>query len=49
MALTLTGGNLNGGRELGRISGPLLSADLRRNGVNLAVDTDKLYLNVTNK
>ena len=49
MALTLTGGNLNGGRELGRISGPLLSADLRRNGVNLAVDTDKLYLNVVNK
>ena len=49
MALTLTGGNLNGGKELGRISGPLLSADLRRNGVNLAVDTDKLYLNVVNK
>lgn len=49
MALTLTGGNLNGGRELGRISGPLLSEDLRRNGVNLAFDTDKLYLNVTNK
>jgi hypothetical protein len=49
MALTLTGGNLNGGKELGRISGPLLSADLRRNGVNLAIDTDKLYLNVNNK
>ena len=49
MALTLTGGNLNGGKELGRISGPLLSEDLRRNGVNLAFDTDKLYLNVTNK
>jgi hypothetical protein len=49
MALTLTGGNLNGGKELGRISGPLLSADLRRNGVNLAFDTDKLYLNVVNK
>jgi hypothetical protein len=49
MALTLTGGNLNGGRELGRISGPLLSADLRRNGVNLAFDNDKLYLNVNNK
>jgi hypothetical protein len=49
MALTLTGGNLNGGKELGRISGPLLSADLRRNGVNLAFDHDKLYLNVTNK
>jgi hypothetical protein len=49
MALTLTGGNLNGGRELGRISGPLLSEDLRRNGVNLAFDTDKLYLNVVNK
>jgi hypothetical protein len=49
MALTLTGGNLNGGKELGRISGPLLSEDLRRNGVNLAFDTDKLYLNVVNK
>jgi hypothetical protein len=49
MALTLTGGNLNGGKELGRISGPLLSEDLRRNGVNLAFDTDKLYLNVNNK
>jgi len=49
MALTLTGGNLNGGRELGRISGPLLSEDLRRNGVNLAFDHDKLYLNVVNK
>jgi hypothetical protein len=49
MALTLTGGNLNGGKELGRISGPLLSEDLRRNGVNLAFDHDKLYLNVTNK
>jgi hypothetical protein len=42
-------GNANGGRELGRISGPLLSEDLRRNGVNLAFDNDKLYLNVTNK
>jgi hypothetical protein len=49
MALTLTGGNLNGGKELGRISGPLLSEDLRRNGVNLAFDNNKLYLNVTNK
>jgi len=49
MALTLTGGNLNGGKELGRISGPLLSEDLRRNGVNLAFDHDKLYLNVVNK
>jgi hypothetical protein len=49
MALTLTGGNLNGGKELGRISGPLLSEDLRRNGVNLAFDNDKLYLNVVNK
>ena len=49
MALTLTGGNLNGGKELGRISGPLLSENLRRNGVNLAFDNDKLYLNVINK
>ena len=42
-------GNANGGKELGRISGPLLSEDLRRNGVNLAFDNDKLYLNVVNK
>ena len=42
-------GNANGGRELGRISGPLLSENLRRNGVNLAFDNDKLYLNVVNK
>jgi len=37
------------GRELGRISGPLLSENLRRNGVDLAVDTDLLYLNVSGK
>lgn len=31
---------------IGRISGPLLKADLRREGVNLAFETDLLYLNV---
>lgn len=36
------------GAELGRISGPLLSADLLRNGIDLAFDTDLLYLDVTN-
>jgi hypothetical protein len=34
------------GAELGRISGPLLSADLLRNGVDLAFETDLLYLSV---
>jgi hypothetical protein len=33
-------------RQLGRISGPLLSADLQRQGVDLAFETDLLYLNV---
>jgi hypothetical protein len=37
------------GRELGRISGPLLADNLKRNGSNLAVDTQLLYLDVTNK
>lgn len=34
------------GSELGRISGPLLSANLLRNGTDLAFETDLLYLNV---
>jgi len=34
------------GREFGRISGPLLSANLLRNGNNLAFETDLLYLNI---
>jgi hypothetical protein len=34
------------GREFGRISGPLLSANLLRNGANLAFETDLLYLSV---
>jgi hypothetical protein len=34
------------GRELGRISGPLLANNLRRNGSNLAFETKLLYLNV---
>lgn len=37
------------GRELGRISGPLLSDNLLRNGANLAFDTDVMYLDVSNK
>lgn len=32
---------------LGRISGPLLKANLERQGVDLAFETDLLYLNVT--
>ena len=33
--------------QLGRISGPLLSPNLVRNNVDLSVETDLLYLNVT--
>lgn len=36
------------GVELGRISGPLLSANLLRNGVNLAFEDDLIYLDVNN-
>lgn len=36
------------GRELGRISGPLLASNLLRNGVDLAFETNLLYLDVTN-
>ena len=36
------------GAELGRISGPLLSANLLRNGVNLAFEDDLIYLDVNN-
>jgi len=32
--------------DLGRISGPMLTANLERLGVDLAVETDQLYLNV---
>lgn len=39
----------NPGKALGRISGPLLSDNLLRNGVNLAFDTDVMYLDVNNK
>lgn len=35
------------GAELGRISGPLLSANLLRNGVDLAFENDLLYLKVS--
>lgn len=34
---------------IGRISGPLLKSNLLRNGVNLAFETDLLYLDVNNK
>jgi hypothetical protein len=34
------------GREFGRISGPLLSANLLRNGNDLAFETDLVYLSV---
>lgn len=37
------------GRELGRISGPLLAENLRRNGSDLAFETKLLYLNIGNK
>ena len=33
-------------RQLGRISGPLLANNLLRNGVDLAFETDVLYLKV---
>jgi hypothetical protein len=36
------------GRELGRISGPLLANNLKRNGQNLAFDTSLLYFDVNN-
>lgn len=36
------------GKELGRISGPLLARNLLRNGIDLAFDTDLLYLDVIN-
>jgi hypothetical protein len=36
------------GRELGRISGPLLADNLKRNGTNLAFDNQVLYLDVVN-
>jgi hypothetical protein len=33
---------------VGRITGPLLASNLRRDGVNLAVETDLLYIDVIN-
>ena len=33
---------------IGRISGPLLKSNLIRNGIDLAFETDLLYLDVTN-
>ena len=37
------------GKEFGRISGPLLTDNLLRSGINLAFDTDVMYLHVNNK
>jgi hypothetical protein len=37
------------GIEMGRVSGPLLSENLLRNGEDLAFDTDLLYLDVNNR
>jgi hypothetical protein len=37
------------GIEMGRVSGPLLSENLLRNGDDLAFDTDLLYLDVNNR
>jgi len=34
--------------NVGRISGPLLKANLERNGIDLAVETDLLYVDVNN-
>ena len=34
---------------VGRISGPLLKSNLLRNGVDLAFETDLLYLDVNNR
>jgi hypothetical protein len=34
---------------IGRISGPLLKSNLLRDGVELAVETDLLYLDVVNR
>ena len=34
--------------QVGRISGPLLFANLERNGIDLAFETDLLYLDVNN-
>ena len=35
--------------EIGKISGPLLEDNLQRSGVDLAIDTDLLYFDVTNR
>ena len=34
--------------QIGRISGPLLKANLLRDGIDLAFETDLLYLDVNN-
>jgi len=43
------GSEPNYSSQLGRISGKLLTANLQRNGIDIAVETDLLYLDVTNK
>lgn len=47
--LSFPPGEVTPGKELGRISGPLLADNLLRKGVNLAFDTDLMYLNVNSK
>ena len=39
----------NQASSLGRISGPLLKANLERNGIDLAFETDLLYFDATNQ
>ncbi|NCX30016.1 MAG: hypothetical protein EBX27_01965, partial [Proteobacteria bacterium] len=45
-----TGSPCNEGEQMaiGRISGPLLKANLLRNGIDLAFENDLLYLDVNN-
>ena len=46
---TTFGSEQNYSSQLGRISGKLLTANLLRNGVDIAVETDLLYLDVTDR
>jgi hypothetical protein len=46
---TTNGSENTNSSQLGRISGKLLSANLLRNGVDIAVETDLLYLDVANR
>jgi hypothetical protein len=46
---TTNGSENTNSSQLGRISGKLLSANLLRNGVDIAVETDLLYLDIANR